>query len=122
MQMTPFVLLLFAIVFCCRFGGGDPAVLKDLVAAGMMGRKTGKGCYLYTGEKGERPLNTAAADIFKKHALEPIADVSTDLDIQQRLVVRFVNEAAMSLQVIGALPVTGDQCFDRHLCRFTLCE
>ena len=66
-------------VYIPRFGGGDPNVLKDLVSAGMMGRKSGKGCYVYTGEKGERPLNTGAADIFKKYALEPIADVSSGL-------------------------------------------
>jgi enoyl-CoA hydratase/long-chain 3-hydroxyacyl-CoA dehydrogenase len=55
-----------------RFGGGDPNVLKDLVSAGMMGRKSGKGCYIYTEDKGERPLNTWAADIFKKYSLEPV--------------------------------------------------
>ena len=55
-----------------RFGGGDPNVLKDLVSAGMMGRKSGKGCYIYTEDKGERPLNTGAADIFKKYSLEPV--------------------------------------------------
>jgi len=74
-----------------------------------MGRKSGKGCYIYTEEKGERPLNTGASDIFKRHSLEPVADVSADLDIQQRLVVRFVNEAVMSLQDgILKSPVEGD--------------
>ena len=94
---------------CSRFGGGDPNVLKDLVSAGMMGRKSGKGCYIYTGEKGERPLNTGAADIFKKYSLEPKADVSSDLDVQQRLVARFVNEAVLCLQDgILKTPLEGD--------------
>ena len=74
-----------------------------------MGRKTGKGCYVYSGEKGERPINTAATEIFKRHALEPNKAVSEDLDIQQRLVVRFVNEAALCLQDgILATPLEGD--------------
>ena len=64
----------------------------------MMGRKSGKGCYIYTGEKGERPLNSGAADIFKKYSLEPVKEVGSDLDVQQRLVLRFVNEAVMCLQ------------------------
>lgn len=92
-----------------RFGGGDPGVLKELVAGGMMGRKSGKGCYIYTDVKGERPLNSAAADVFKKYALEPKADVSADLDIQQRLVTRFVNEAVLCLQDgILKTPLEGD--------------
>merc|ERR1719273_478801 len=33
-----------------RFAGGNPEVLKTMVAEGYMGRKTGKGCYIY--EKG----------------------------------------------------------------------
>jgi enoyl-CoA hydratase/long-chain 3-hydroxyacyl-CoA dehydrogenase len=75
----------------------------------MMGRKSGKGCYIYTGEKGERPLNTGAAEIFKKYSLEPIADVSSDLDVQQRLVARFVNEAVLCLQDgILKTPLEGD--------------
>merc|ERR1711997_1070130 len=36
-----------------RLGGGNPEVLKGLVDANMMGRKSGKGMYIYDGGKGE---------------------------------------------------------------------
>ena len=32
-----------------RFAGGDPEVLKAMVEQGMLGRKSGKGCYVYSG-------------------------------------------------------------------------
>merc|ERR1712228_849489 len=47
-----------------RFGGGNPELLKGLVDAKMMGRKSEKGCYIYDGGKGERPLNNEADEIF----------------------------------------------------------
>jgi enoyl-CoA hydratase/long-chain 3-hydroxyacyl-CoA dehydrogenase len=81
-----------------RFSGGNPEVLKTMVERGMKGRKSGKGCFVYSGDKGERQVNSAAADIFKQYATEPRAAVSSDLDLQQRLVMRFVNEAVMCLQ------------------------
>merc|ERR1712029_967026 len=37
-----------------RFKGGNPEVLKSMVAANCLGRKSGKGCYIYDGGKGER--------------------------------------------------------------------
>ena len=84
-----------------RFAGGNPEVLKTMVAEGYMGRKTGKGCYIY--EKGasgsDRELNGKATEIFKKFALVGSPDVSTDEDIKDRLTVRFVNESVMCLQV-----------------------
>jgi len=94
-----------------RFSGGNPEVLKAMVDAKMMGRKTGKGCYIY--EKGQsgsdRPVNDKAKDIFKQFALTPKAEVSTDEDIQNRLTVRFVNESVMCLQDgILATPLEGD--------------
>ena len=84
-----------------RFAGGNPEVLKTMVAEGHMGRKTGKGCYIY--EKGasgsDRAINDKATEIFKKFALVGSADVSSDSDIQNRLTTRFVNESVMCLQV-----------------------
>jgi len=81
-----------------RFSGGNPEVLKSMVAANCLGRKSGKGCYIYDGEKGERPLNSTAQDIFKKFELKPVENCSADEDLQLRLVTRFVNESVYSLQ------------------------
>ena len=83
-----------------RFSGGDPEVLKAMVAKGMLGRKSGKGCYVYSGGKGnDRDINQDALSLFKAHAKAPLGEVGSDEDIQLRLVTRFVNEAAYCLQV-----------------------
>merc|ERR1712111_104328 len=81
-----------------RFGGGNPEVLKSMVAKNLMGRKSGKGCFVYSDAKGERELCSEASDIFKQYSVEPKEEVSADEDLQLRLVTRFVNEAVMSLQ------------------------
>merc|ERR1711962_1916193 len=81
-----------------RFSGGNPEVLKSMVAANCLGRKSGKGCYIYDDTKGERPLNTEAENIFKQFSLKPAENCSADEDLQLRLVTRFVNESVYSLQ------------------------
>merc|ERR1712127_125863 len=43
-----------------RFSGGNPEVLKSMVAANCLGRKSGKGMYIYDGGKGERPQDSEA--------------------------------------------------------------
>lgn len=92
-----------------RFGGGDPRVLKTMVEKGFKGRKSGKGLFEYSGAtKGERPVNTAALEIFKTFSVEP-KGLDSDEDIQLRLVSRFVNEAAFCLQDgILKTPLEGD--------------
>lgn len=48
-----------------RFGGGDPEVLKSMVEKGMLGRKSGKGCYVYSGKE-EKYLTQKLTDFESK--------------------------------------------------------
>merc|ERR1719187_760119 len=81
-----------------RLQGGDVNILKECVAAGFMGRKSGKGIYIY--EEG--------VNILKKYSLVPKGSIQPE-DVQLRLVSRFVNEAILCLQEgILASPLEGD--------------
>lgn len=74
-----------------RFAGGDLNVMNDLVKAGFMGRKSGKGIFIYDGSrKGSREVNPDALEILKqKYALQTKGADSVE-DMQLRLVSRFV--------------------------------
>ena len=57
-----------------RFAGGNPLVLEEMVAAGNLGRKSGKGFFVYKEGKSkskERELNASAEAILKKYHIEP---------------------------------------------------
>ncbi|XP_064483584.1 trifunctional enzyme subunit alpha, mitochondrial-like isoform X2 [Ornithodoros turicata] len=91
-----------------RFGGGDPGLLQDMVAAGYLGRKSGKGCYLYTPGVKDRPVNPGAEEILRKYTVPKVLENTVE-ELQMRLATRFINEAILCLQEgVLATPVEGD--------------
>jgi enoyl-CoA hydratase/long-chain 3-hydroxyacyl-CoA dehydrogenase len=93
-----------------RFKAGDGNVMKDMVKAGFLGRKSGKGIFIYDGNtKGSRDINLEAEAIVKqKYARVPRGADSVE-DLQLRMVSRFVNEAVLCLEEkILASPLEGD--------------
>jgi 3-hydroxyacyl-CoA dehydrogenase len=113
-----------------RFGARDRSAMESMVQAGFIGRKAGKGFFLYdkaqarspvdraralvekamgAGKSG-KPYNPGALAILEKHGVKvgssKVSDVS---ELQQRIGLRMVNEAVQCLQE-GILenPVDGD--------------
>uniref|UniRef100_A0AAQ5XNF2 enoyl-CoA hydratase n=1 Tax=Amphiprion ocellaris TaxID=80972 RepID=A0AAQ5XNF2_AMPOC len=95
--------------FGSRFGGGNVDVLKTMVDLGFKGRKSGKGCYVYQPGSKVKEVNPEIGDILEKFKMAANPAVSSDSDVQYRLVSRFVNEAVLCLQE-GILnnPLEGD--------------
>ncbi|CAH2243994.1 jg18515 [Pararge aegeria aegeria] len=92
-----------------RISGGDLNIMQDLVKAGFMGRKSGKGFYIYEKGTKNRDVNQEAVQLLKdKYSLEP-RGANTVEDQQLRMVSRFVNEAVLSLEEkILHSPLEGD--------------
>jgi 3-hydroxyacyl-CoA dehydrogenase/enoyl-CoA hydratase/3-hydroxybutyryl-CoA epimerase len=61
-----------------------PDGLRRMVAAGRLGRKTGRGYYRYRGDKARKP--------------EPDSAYRPDADLEERLVLRIVNECVACLR------------------------
>uniref|UniRef100_A0A8C3TB33 Trifunctional enzyme subunit alpha, mitochondrial n=1 Tax=Chelydra serpentina TaxID=8475 RepID=A0A8C3TB33_CHESE len=92
-----------------RFGGGNVELLKCMLDKGFLGRKAGKGFYVYQQGVKNRSVNSGMNEILAQFKVPSRPEVCTDEDIQLRLVMRFVNEAAMCLQEgILSNPVEGD--------------
>ncbi|HLZ53955.1 MAG TPA: 3-hydroxyacyl-CoA dehydrogenase NAD-binding domain-containing protein, partial [Verrucomicrobiae bacterium] len=70
-----------------------PAVLDKMVEAGLLGRKCGRGFYLYD-KTGEPRSNPAAAAFAPNHT----AAAMTRLELQERMVFLMVNEATRCLE------------------------
>ena len=91
-----------------RFKGGDVNILSDMVKAGFLGRKSGKGIFIYETNTKRKNINLEALDILKAYKCEPKGSTSVE-DRQLRMVSRFVNEAVLCLEEnILANPLEGD--------------
>ncbi|XP_073941880.1 monolysocardiolipin acyltransferase Mtpalpha [Choristoneura fumiferana] len=91
-----------------RISGGNINIMQDLVKAGFMGRKSGKGFYVYEKGSKNKEINQDAVTLVKNYSLEP-RGANTVEDQQLRMVSRFVNEAVLSLEEkILHSPLEGD--------------
>lgn len=91
-----------------RFGGGDQNILVEIVKAGFLGRKSGKGIFVYEKGSKNRDVNVETLNILKKYSLEPRGPFE-DEDKTLRMATRFVNEAILCLEEkILANPLEGD--------------
>lgn len=88
-----------------RLNGGRTELMHMMVEKGWLGRKSGKGFFLYPkdAKKGaEKQLNPEMLSMLKEALLKEgvVAGASKESveDIQGRIISRFVNEAAYSLQ------------------------
>lgn len=98
------------VAFGDRLSGGDANVSVDLVKAGFLGRKSGKGIFIYDGQtKGSREVNQEALAIIKQKYALVSKGANDPEDLQLRMVSRFINEAVMCLEEkILHSPLEGD--------------
>lgn len=81
----------------------------EIVKAGFLGRKSGKGIFVYEKGSKNRDVNVETLNILKKYSLEPRGPFE-DEDKTLRMATRFVNEAILCLEEkILANPLEGKQ-------------
>ena len=89
-----------------RMYGADPNVLQTMIDKGWLGRKSGKGFFIYDGKK--KTPNEEAMEFIKTEVFETDKELETKT-IQDRYLSRFVNEAVHCLHnKIIKSPVDGD--------------
>ncbi|XP_074642030.1 trifunctional enzyme subunit alpha, mitochondrial-like [Tubulanus polymorphus] len=72
---------------------------SDFVANGLLGRKSGKGIFVYSGGKSKtREVNPEAMELFKKYHIPPKQPLTNEL-AADRLLALFVNEAVRCLEL-----------------------
>mmetsp|Transcript_26218 Transcript_26218/g.39691 ORF Transcript_26218/g.39691 Transcript_26218/m.39691 type:complete len:791 (+) Transcript_26218:113-2485(+) len=88
-----------------RMEGGDISLMEKMIEKGWLGKKSGKGFYVYDGKK--KALNPEINDYLKGFVTQ---DLNLDeKEMQDRLISRFINEAAKCLEdEIIENPVVGD--------------
>jgi enoyl-CoA hydratase/long-chain 3-hydroxyacyl-CoA dehydrogenase len=94
-----------------RLAGGDIEMMSTMLEKGWLGRKSGKGFYLYPKDakkSDKKQLNPEVVALLTQIQKNGKKDFSMD-EIQKRIISRFINEAAYSLQDgIIRSPVDGD--------------
>ncbi|KAL7500904.1 hypothetical protein ACHAWT_008957 [Skeletonema menzelii] len=91
-----------------RMGGGDLSLLTNMVEKGWLGKKSNQGFFTYSGKKGKPTVGPEVTTYLREFTGGNTSDLS-ETDIQNRIVARLVNEAAMCLQdEIIENPVCGD--------------
>jgi len=92
-----------------RMAGGSPAAMAEMVARKMLGRKTGRGFYVYEPAGGgkskraaadaPRALNPEAAEVLARFRAPgaPAAALAPEA-LQQRMLLRFVKECILCAQ------------------------
>uniref|UniRef100_A0A669CZ44 Hydroxyacyl-CoA dehydrogenase trifunctional multienzyme complex subunit alpha a n=1 Tax=Oreochromis niloticus TaxID=8128 RepID=A0A669CZ44_ORENI len=92
--------------FGSRYEGGSLEIVKTMVEKGLKGCKSGKGFFLYGKTKS---VNPEVEEILKNHQVTAPSAISSEYDMQYRLLSRCINESLMCLQEgIIASPLEGD--------------